>query len=153
MHFDGQEAIDVPIETVWDFFMSPERVAECAPGFQSMEVISAQRFKPRVGVGVGAVRATFTLDVTLADLRPPSHFEMSGHGVAGGSAVDLTGRVDLVAESETTTRLDWVADVNVSGVIASVGARLLDGTARKLTARFFGNVREKLEAPSPVGSV
>jgi carbon monoxide dehydrogenase subunit G len=152
MHFAGQETIRVPIGTVWDFFMSPERVAECAPGFQSMEVLSLQHFKPKIGVGIGAVKATFTLDVVLADLRPPVHAEMKGHGVAGGSAVDLTGKVDLVAESDTATRMDWVADVNVSGVIANVGARLLESTARKMTIRFFGNVREKIEAPSPVSS-
>jgi carbon monoxide dehydrogenase subunit G len=153
MHFDGRESIRVPIGTAWDFFMTPERVAECAPGFQSMAIVDSRHFKPKVGVGIGVIRATFTLDVMLAEQRPPSHFAMTGHGVAAGSAVDLTGQVDLTAESETATQLDWVADVNVSGMIATVGARLLDSTARKLTAKFFENVRGKLEMPALVGSV
>ena len=34
-----------------------------------MEVISPEHFKPTVAVGVGAVKAKFTLDVTLEELR------------------------------------------------------------------------------------
>ncbi len=45
------------------------------------------------------------------------------------------------------TQMDWTADVNVSGTIASVGARLMEGTAKKMTAQFFDCVRQKVEAP------
>jgi carbon monoxide dehydrogenase subunit G len=145
MHFTGQETINVPMQAVWDFFMDPHRVAECAPGFQSMEILAPDHFKPKVGVGIGAVKASFTLDVMLANLRAPDHAEVKGHGVAAGSAVDFTGAMDLTPESENVTRMDWVADVVVSGVIASVGGRLLESTARKMTAKFFGNMRENLQ--------
>jgi carbon monoxide dehydrogenase subunit G len=153
MHFEGRETINAPMSVVWDFFLTPQRVAECAPGFQSMEILSPEHFKPKVGVGIGAVKANFTLDILLTDLRAPDHAGMKGHGVAAGSAVDMVGSVDLVAESESVTRLDWVADVNVSGTLASVGGRLLESTARKMTAKFFGNTREKLEASTPTVKV
>jgi carbon monoxide dehydrogenase subunit G len=148
MHFTGQETIPVPMQAVWDFFMDPHRVAECAPGFQSMEILAPDHFKPKVGVGIGAIKATFTLDVMLENLRAPNHAEVKGHGVAAGSAVDFNGRMDLTSESENVTKMDWVADVNVSGGIASVGGRLLESTARKLTAKFFANMRENLQKHS-----
>jgi carbon monoxide dehydrogenase subunit G len=148
VHFEGQQTINAPIQTTWEFLMDPQRVAECAPGFQSMEVLSPEHFKPKVAVGVGSVKATFTLDVTLVGLRPPDHAAMTGHGVAAGSAVDMRSSMDLVADSDTATTMTWVMDVTVSGKIASVGARLLEGTARKLTAKFFDCLRQKLEVPS-----
>ena len=148
MHFTGQEIVNVPMQAVWDFFMDPHRVAACAPGYQSMEILAPDHFKPKVGVGIGAVKASFTLDVMLADLRPPDHAAVKGHGVAAGSAVDFNGVMDLVVESENVTKMDWVADVAVSGIIASVGGRLLESTARKMTAKFFGNMRENLNKPS-----
>ncbi len=147
MHFEGHETINAPIEAVWAFFMDPYRVAECAPGYQSMEVLSPTHFKPKVGVGIGAVKATFTLDVHLDELREPEHVLVKAHGVAAGSAVDIHGGATMKASSPTVTEMDWAADVNVSGTIASVGARLMENTARKLTARFFECVREKVETP------
>ncbi|HLQ32202.1 MAG TPA: carbon monoxide dehydrogenase subunit G [Chloroflexota bacterium] len=144
MHFEGSEAIRAPVDAVWAFFMDAPSVAGCAPGFQKMEVLSPEHYKPTVAVGVGPVKATFTLDVTLTDLRPPHHATMRGHGIAAGSGVDLESQLDLAATGESSTSLAWTMDAVVSGAIASMGARLLENTAQKVTARFFECVREKL---------
>jgi carbon monoxide dehydrogenase subunit G len=146
MHFEGQQTVHVPREAVWTFLMDPHTVADCAPGFQGMQVLSPEEFKPTLGIGIGAVKATFTLDVHLMDLREPEHIAMTGHGVAAGSATDLRAAMDLVMESDAVTTMRWAADVNVSGKIASMGARLLESTANKLTGRFFDCLRKKLEA-------
>lgn len=147
MHFEGQQTINTPIAAVWAFVLDPNKVAECAPGFKSMEILAPDHFKPTLAVGVGPVKATFTLDVTLVDVQPTSHATMHARGSAAGSAVDMSASVDLTAQSETATDMRWTADVNISGTIASVGARLMEGTAHKLTAQFFDCMRQKLEAP------
>ncbi|HEX8994724.1 MAG TPA: carbon monoxide dehydrogenase subunit G [Ktedonobacterales bacterium] len=146
MHFEGTQQIKAPAQQVWQFVLDPNKVAECAPGFKSMDILGPDHFKPTLAVGIGAVKATFTLDVTLEDVRKPDHAAMRGRGSAGGSAVDMKAAMDLKALSEEETQMNWVADVNVSGTLASVGARLLEGTAHRLTAKFFDCFREKLEA-------
>jgi carbon monoxide dehydrogenase subunit G len=151
MHFEGDQTIRAPIQTVWDFLMTPDNVAACAPGFQSMQTIDADHFKPTLAVGIGAVKATFTLDVAITERQPPAHAAVKAHGMAAGSAVDMLSGMDLSAETPDVTRLHWIADVNVSGTIASMGARLMEGTAHKLTNRFFDCLRQKLEA-SPSGA-
>ncbi|HEU5437663.1 MAG TPA: carbon monoxide dehydrogenase subunit G [Ktedonobacterales bacterium] len=148
MHFEGDQTLNSPIETVWAYFMDPEKVAACAPGFKSMETLGPDHFKPTLAVGVGAVKATFTLDVTLQDLQPPNHAAVVARGNAAGSAVDMRSEMNLTAESEAVTKLHWTADVNVSGTIASMGARLMEGTAQKLTERFFDCLRQNLPASS-----
>ncbi len=150
MHFEGEQTIHAPIQTVWAFFMDANKVAECAPGFKSMEILAPDHFKPTLAVGIGAVKATFTLDVALVDLQEPTHAAMHGRGSAAGSGVDMRSAMDLSPESDTVTHMHWTADVNVSGTIASVGARLLEGTAHKLTNRFFDCFRQKVEAPASV---
>jgi carbon monoxide dehydrogenase subunit G len=42
--------------------------------------------------------------------------------------------------------MDWGADVAIAGTLASVGARLIEGTANKLVAQTFECIRTKLEA-------
>ena len=44
--------------------------------------------------------------------------------------------------------MDWSADVTISGTIASVGARLIEGTANKMIGQAFDCIRTKLEAPA-----
>ncbi len=152
MHFEGTQSINAPIEKVWAHVLDPNKVTECAPGFKTMEILAPDHFKPTIAVGVGAVKATFTLDVHLVDLNAPTHAAVTGRGQAAGSAVELRATMDLTSESPTATKMVWTADVNVSGTIASVGARLMEGTAHKLTARFFDCLRQKLEPSAPVAA-
>ena len=56
--------------------------------------------------------------------------------------------------------MDWSADVNISGTLASVGARLIEGTAQKLIGQTFTCIKTKLQdevvsappAPAPAGA-
>jgi len=146
MEFSGTQTIAAPIEKVWSFLMDVNNVAECAPGFQSLEVLGEEHWKAQVGVGIGAVKAKFTLDVTRPELHEPERMVVKGRGKAPGSAVELSGDMQLTNLDDGQTRMDWKAVVVVSGTIASVGARLLSGTAERLTTQFFDCLKKKLSA-------
>ncbi len=148
MHFEGTQQIKASQRAIFAFLVDPNKVASCAPGFISMEILAPDHFKPTIGIGVGAVKAKFTLDVQLQDVREPNHAAMKGHGVAAGSAVDMVASLDLSPVSDAETTMNWIADVTVSGTIASVGARLLDSTAQKQITKFFDCFRQKLEQPA-----
>jgi carbon monoxide dehydrogenase subunit G len=148
VNFAGTQTIAAPIEKVWDFLMDPNQVGPCMPGFQAVEVIDPQTFKVRVAVGIAAVKATFTMDVRMVDLDPPTRAMAKAHGMAPGSAVDITSAMSLREAGAGTTMMQWSADVVVSGTLASLGARLLTSTAQKMTAQFFTCLQRKLEAPS-----
>ncbi|HLI68142.1 MAG TPA: carbon monoxide dehydrogenase subunit G [Ktedonobacteraceae bacterium] len=147
MEFSGTQTIAAPIQKVWEFLMDVNNVAGCAPGFQSLEVLGDEHWKAIVNVGVGPVKAKFTMDVTRPEVKEPEHMVVKGRGKAPGSAVELTGDMHLTAVQENETRMDWKADVTVSGTIASVGARLLSGATDRLTAQFFDCLKQKLQAP------
>jgi carbon monoxide dehydrogenase subunit G len=146
MEFSGSQTIAASREKVWAFLLDVNNVAGCAPGFQSMEETGPEEWKAVVSVGVGAVKAKFTLDVTRPEKREPEHMVVKGKGKAPGSAVDLSGDMDLAEVGENQTRMDWKANVVVSGTIASVGARLLSSLAERLTGQFFDCLKAKLEA-------
>lgn len=146
MKFEGTQTIKAPRDTVWAFLMDPHQVGPCMPGFQSVEVIDPQTFKAKVGVGIAAIKASFTMDVRMVDLTPPSQATVKAHGVAPISAVDLNSGMTLSETGDGATTLQWSADVVVSGTLASVGGRLLNATAQKMTGQFFTCLQETLEA-------
>jgi uncharacterized protein len=146
MEFSGSQTIAAPIDKVWAFLLDVNKVASCAPGFQSLEELGEEHWKAVVGVGVGAVKARFTMDVTRPEMQEPERMVVKGRGKAPGSAVDMSGDMQLTALDSEQTSMDWKATVVVSGTIASIGARLLQGTAEKLTGQFFDCLKTKLQA-------
>ena len=70
------------------------------------------------------------------------------HGQAPGSAVDAIAEMKLADNATSGTTMTWSANVNISGTLASVGARLIEGTAQKLIGQSFTCIKSKLEAPS-----
>ena len=145
MHFQGTLDIAAPRERVWAFVTDPKAVSACAPDVQSIEVLDPAHFKLVVRAGVGPIRATFNLDVVFTELTAPSRANVRARGQAPGSAVEMLSSMELDASSPERTAMRWTSDVTVSGTIAQVGARLMQGTADKLTQQVFACIKTKLE--------
>ena len=146
MHFEGSVPIKASRETVWAFVTDPEQVGQCGPGVESIDVIDETHFKAAAKVGVGFINAKFHVNMEFAELQPPDRAVIKAHGQAPGSAVDATATMNLSDGEGGGTQMDWVADVNISGTLASVGARLIEGTANKMIGQTFDCIRAKLEA-------
>lgn len=146
MHFEGTVQIAAPRDKIWAFLIDPNQVGSCGPGVESIEVIDDTHFKATAKVGVGFISARFVVNMEMADLEPPDRALIKAHGQAPGSAVDATATMNLSDGEDGATRMDWAADVNISGTLASVGARLIEGTANKMIGQTFDCIRTTLES-------
>ena len=146
MQFSGSLEIGAPRDRVWAFLVDPNQVGSCGPGVESIEVVDDTRFRARAKVGVGFISARFVVDMTFAALTAPDRAQIKAHGQAPGSAVDAEAEMRLSGPPEGPTTMDWNADVTISGTLASVGARLIEGTANKMIGQTFDCIRTKLEA-------
>ena len=147
MHFEGSVPIKASREKVWAFVIDPDQVGQCGPGVESIDVIDATHFKAAAKVGVGFISAKFNVNMEFAELEAPDRAVIKAHGQAPGSAVDANASMKLSDDGDGGTVMDWVADVNLSGTLASVGARMIEGTANKMIGQTFECMKTKLETP------
>ena len=146
MHFDGTVQIAAPRDRVWAFVMDPNQVGQCGPGVETIEVIDPTHFKATAKVGIGFISARFVVNMEFAEQQPPDRATIKAHGQAPGSAVDATAEMHLSDGPDGATVMDWSADVNIAGTLASVGTRLIEGTANKMIGQTFDCMRARLEA-------
>jgi carbon monoxide dehydrogenase subunit G len=135
--FAGSPVIAATREEVWIRLTDPDFVAASGPGVESVETLDSTHFKVISGLGVGSVKVRFRLDVELFDIIDGQTLKMRARGKAPGSAVDVISRLELQDAGPGQTRLQWSATSELSGTVASVGSRLLEWTARKLTEEFW----------------
>ncbi|MEA2549770.1 MAG: uncharacterized protein QOI00_2246 [Chloroflexota bacterium] len=146
MKFAGTVDIAAPRDKVWAFVIDPNQVGQCGPGVESIEVIDDTHFKATAKVGIGFISARFIVNMEMAELTPPDQAVIKAHGQAPGSAVDATARMTLGDGPDGGTTMDWSADVAIAGSLASLGARLIEGTANKMIGQTFDCMKSKLEA-------
>jgi carbon monoxide dehydrogenase subunit G len=146
MQFSGSTEINAPRDKVWAFVIDPDQVGQCGPGVETIEVIDDTHFKATAKVGIGFISARFVVNMEMAELTPPDRAVIKAHGQAPGSAVDATAQMALSDGEDGGTRMDWSADVAISGSLASLGARLIEGTANKMIGQTFECMKSKLEA-------
>src|SRR5690348_9562120 len=106
MEFSGSQTITAPIGKVWTFLVDVNNVAACAPGFQSMEELGEEHWKAIVAVGLGAVKAKFTMDVIRPERQEPEHMLIKARDNAPGSARDMAGDMRLVPRDHQHPRMD-----------------------------------------------
>jgi carbon monoxide dehydrogenase subunit G len=146
MRFEGSTEIQAPRDRVWAFLIDPTQVGSCGPGVQSVEVVDDRHFRGVAKVGIGIISARFTVAAEFVDVEEPDHATIRLRGQAPGSAADATAAMRLRDAPAGGTVLGWTADVAIQGRLASVGSRLIEGTATKLIGQTFDCIRSKLEA-------
>jgi uncharacterized protein len=144
LEFSGSPAIAAPRARVWERLMDPHFVAQSAPGVESVEAMDPTHFKVISGFGVGSIRVRFTMDVELFDIDAGKSAKMRVRGKAPGSAIDVVSRLQVDDAGSGSTQLNWSATSEVSGTVANVGARLMEGTARKLTEQFWTDFAQRV---------
>ena len=146
MLLKGDVTIRAPRKRVWDFLTDPGQIGPCVPGIEKIEVIEPnKRYRGTVSVGLGTVKARFTGVVEVLQLDEPDHAKLKAHGMASGSAADAVSEMFLSDGPDGATNVHWTADVNVSGQLASLAARLMEPVSQKLAGQFYDAVRRKIE--------
>lgn len=145
-HFEGVVTINAPRSEVWAFLIDPQKVGQCAPGVESVEVLADNRkFRAIAVVGFGSVKARFSGEAEFLELHEPDQATLKAHGNAPGSAVDVLSTMALADGPDGTTQLHWTADITILGTLASLAARLMGSITRKLSAEFFNCFKKKIE--------
>ncbi|HLO34133.1 MAG TPA: carbon monoxide dehydrogenase subunit G [Anaerolineales bacterium] len=146
MRLQGEVTIHAPRKKVWDFMTDPDQIGQCAPGVEKIEMIEPlKRYRGTVSVGFGSVKARFSGEVEILELDEPNYAKLKAHGSATGSVADAVSELHLSDGPDGSTTANWSADVNVSGQLASLAARLMVPVSQKLASQFYDQVRKKIE--------
>jgi uncharacterized protein len=138
--------IPQPPDRVFTALIDPAVLQRCIPGCEELKAIGADAYEARLRIGVAGLKGTYSGRAELRDKRPPESFTIVFDGKGSPGFVRGTATIRLAAQ-DSGTRVTSNAEVQVGGLIAAVGSRLVDATARKLAAEFFQRLAAEMGAP------
>jgi hypothetical protein len=143
MKIEGSADIPAPREKVWAAFLDPNILAQALPGCEKLEAIGPNEYKATMKIGVAAIKGTFEGKVKLSDLEPPNRYRMAVEGSGGPGFVRGAAGMQM-SDVDGGTKVSYDADVQVGGLIASVGQRMLGGVTKMMLDQFFTKMTELL---------
>lgn len=149
MEMTGEQIIDQPQSKVWEALNDTEVLKGCIPGCDTLEKVSDTEYKMTMTAAVGPVRAKFNGKLMLSDVNAPVSYTIAFEG-SGGAAGFGKGSAQVALSPEGSgTKLSYNAKAQIGGKLAQVGARLIDGVAKKMADDFFTAFKTKLTPAAP----
>ena len=137
MEMQGEQLIPLPQAATWEALNDPAVLKDCIPGCESVERVADNEYDVVLTAKVGPVSAKFKGKMTVTDADPPNAYTLVFEG-QGGAAGFAKGQATVALTPEAkSTRLAYTAKASIGGKLAQVGARLMDGVAKKLAEQFF----------------
>src|SRR5262249_31399944 len=147
MKIEGTYDIQAPRERVFQALTDPAILQKTIPGCERMEKAGDNKYNATLSAGVGPIKGTFTAVVSIENMVPPSNYLLVVEGT--GQPGCIKGSGDLVLDDNNgKTLIRYTGNVQVGGMLASVGQRMIESTAKLLAGKFFSSLENELRSSS-----
>ncbi len=145
MKLNGSHTINAPRAKVFTMLQDQNVLAKATPGVQSMTKEKEDFYKASLKLGIGPIKGIFEGTVEITEKEDPEAMTLAVEGQGGPGGVKAIGRLKLEDQGDTTI-IHWEGSPQISGRMASVGARLVGGVAKKLAGEFFDSIAEQAQS-------
>jgi uncharacterized protein len=150
MQIEKTFQVKEPIEQVWSLLSDPRRVATCVPGAKITEQVDEKTYKGTISVRVGPSATDYKGELEIVRLDPTSHeMEIVGKGqdVRGRGSASMKMTSKLRSLEDGGTEVASVSEVNVVGILAQMGSRVISEVSNILFQEFTKNLQAQLQQP------
>ncbi len=144
MKLTGAHQVGAPRQAVWDALNDPRVLAKCIPGCEKLERTDGDNYTAHLTAGVAAIKGSFTGKVSLKDPVPSTSYTLHMEGKGGPGWLKGHAKIHL-ADKEDGTAITYDADMQVGGLIASVGSRMIEAAGKMMAEQFFKMLAAQVE--------
>lgn len=146
--------VQEPVDKVWGFLSDPRKVATCVPGAQITEQVDEKTYRGAISVKVGPSVTNYKGEVQILRLDAGNHeIEILGKGQdvrgRGSASMKMTGKLSVLAAGGT--EVTSISEVNVVGILAQMGSRVIAEVSNIMFDEFTKTFQERLKASDVPG--
>lgn len=146
MRLEGDLVIHAPRDRAFAQLTDPAFVTRCAPGLAGVrEIDPMKRYRLDVLIGLGPFVAPFSTLVEFVSLQPCDRALLRAEGRSHLGEATVTAELRMADEPGGATRLGWVAEARLGGLLLFAVNPLVRALAHARIAEFFECARQRLE--------
>ncbi|WP_296560268.1 carbon monoxide dehydrogenase subunit G [Pigmentiphaga sp.] len=152
MEMVAERLIKAPRHEVWRCLNDPEVLKACIPGCESIDATGPDGYKVAMVAAVGFIKARFVGDLTLQNKIDNTSYDLSFNGTGGAAGFGKGAASVSLSDAPDGTTLSYQVKAQVGGKLAQVGARVIDGVAKKMADEFFQRLDKAITGPGARGT-
>jgi uncharacterized protein len=134
-------------DQVFAALVDPEILQRVIPGCDALTETGTDQYTATLKIGAAGLKGTYTGKAAVRDKIPSDSLSLHFEGKGAPGFVRGAAAIALSADPHGT-RITCDVDFVIGGLVAAVGSRLIEATARKLSEVFFGQLARELVIPS-----
>lgn len=136
MNLQGTYTIAEAPAQVYQALNDPVILQKVIPGCEKLEMTGADEYDAHLKMGIASIKGSFVGKVRLSDQQPPNRFTLHMEGKGGPGFVKGSAQIEL-EPTGNATQLNYTANLQVGGLIAAVGSRVIEAVGKKMADEFF----------------
>ena len=145
MKVQGEYFLPLHQQASWDLLLNTEVLSRAMPGCQGLVPIGPDEYEMKMKVVISSIQGLFEGKVRIAEKDPPSSYRLFIEGQGKLGFVNGNGVLTLNPDP-AGAKVSFTGDVQVGGLVATVGERMLDMTTKMMIKRFFNALTQEAES-------
>lgn len=129
-------------QEVWDTIQDPEALQAALPNCEVFEEVGDEQYKAVMKINMGAIKGEFTADVQQIDKSEPDSYRLLVKARGKPGEIEANAKM-ILEEIPEGTALSCEADVSSTGLMATVGQRMVGGVAKVVLGQFFKDIEKQ----------
>ena len=148
MQLTGKHIVNAAPSKVWDMLMDTDTLARIVPGISRLEKTGENTYKSILDIKLGPVSGSFNGNLQMDEITAPDGFTLKVQQNSKIGNANAAIKIGLLNVDVKKTEVSFDGDVKLSGLLASMGQRVIGSVANTLSKQFFSNLEKELEKAS-----
>jgi carbon monoxide dehydrogenase subunit G len=144
MQLRGKNVVNATPGIVWAMLMDTDTLARIVPGVSRLEKTGENVYKSTVEIKIGPVSGSFNGIVQMEEITDQKGFTLKVKQNSKIGNTDAAIKIGLLPIDTLQTEITFDGEVKMTGLLASMGQRVMSGVANTLTNQFFSNLEKEL---------
>jgi len=146
MQLTGKHTVNAAPSKVWDMLMDTDTLARIVPGISRLEKTGENTYKSILDIKLGPVSGSFNGNLQMDEIAAPDGFTLKVQQNSKIGNANAAIKIGLMNVEEKKTEVSFDGDVKLSGLLASMGQRVIGSVANTLSKQFFSNLEKEVSS-------
>src|SRR6188474_55492 len=144
MELKGRHTVKANPATLWSMLMDTDTLSKIVPGISRLEKTGDNSYNSVLEIKMEPVSGSFTGNLEMEDIEEQKGFTLKVRQNSSIGNANAAIKIELIPINPNETEIGFDGGVKVTGLLASMGQRILGSVANVLTKQFFANLEREL---------